>query len=566
MTDTATRFTIRQLPLPAKLVVTCFLLAVGGGYLAAMIQLHIQDSKSGKPMPDLHDVVLKYTGKKWFTEEPPAPQSTLVCLITADEHLPFSGTGTMAPAFFTKDPTFTRGSRGGQQEAQALRAQREGERAAVVLWAKSDPATRQTAFETDRFVSQEMPAVLTPQFQVGKAVRVRSILEARCTRCHKPNGDDNKAANYPLITYADFEKYLTVTERPPFRSGGDWVRVQEPISLEKLTQSTHAHLLSFAVLFGLTGLVFAFTSYPGVVRGLLGPLVLVALVSDISLWWLARQCSEWGPYFAMAIMGTGAAAGTGLVVQITLSLFNMYGPKGKLVLIGLFALGGAGAGLVYLNQIKPALDAKQQKPETPTATPKADETGKAADPSGPKTDNGTMAPEKVQEIERRLADLEQRLAGIEGKLSGTKETRFEQMLRFPVQGEDGKDIPVLNLTFKKDQPGGMVRAFFDKDSDEFAKAVKDKDTNKQAKLTPARHGERLALLAWSKLPEPKRREAYQNGFTLPPDLAGKPITDSYVKAGKVQIEALVTDRCIRCHADEAKAPFSDYDGLLKYFK
>ena len=83
-------------PLPAKLVVSCFLLAVGGGYTAAMIQLHVQDSKSGKPMPDMHDVVLKYTGKKWFTEEPPAPESTLVCLITADENLPFSGTGTMA--------------------------------------------------------------------------------------------------------------------------------------------------------------------------------------------------------------------------------------------------------------------------------------------------------------------------------------------------------------------------------------------------------------------------------------------------------------------------------------
>ena len=45
------RFTLRALPLPAKLVVTCFLMAVGLGYSSAMVQLHMQDSRSGKPMP-----------------------------------------------------------------------------------------------------------------------------------------------------------------------------------------------------------------------------------------------------------------------------------------------------------------------------------------------------------------------------------------------------------------------------------------------------------------------------------------------------------------------------------
>ena len=36
----------------------------------------------------------------------------------------------------------------------------------------------------------------------------------------------------------------------------------------------------------------------------------------------------------------------------------------------------------------------------------------------------------------------------------------------------------------------MVRAFFDKDSAEFAAAVKAKTSAEQAKLTPERHGER----------------------------------------------------------------------------
>ena len=60
------------------------------------------------------------------------------------------------------------------------------------------------------------------------------------------------------------------------------------MSIEKLTQSTHAHLLSFAVLYCLTGLIFAFTSYPALIRGIVAPLVLVAQLIDIACWWLAR--------------------------------------------------------------------------------------------------------------------------------------------------------------------------------------------------------------------------------------------------------------------------------------
>ena len=139
------------------------------------------------------------------------------------------------------------------------------------------------------------------------------------------------------------------------------MKVEEPISLVKLTQSTHAHLLSFSVLFSLTGLIFAFTSYPTVLRCVLGPWVLLAMVTDISLWWLSRLCSEWGQYFAMGIIGTGLFAGVGLALQITLSLFNMYGWKGRVVLLFLFALVAGIAGVVYTNQIKPGLERKQQQ-------------------------------------------------------------------------------------------------------------------------------------------------------------------------------------------------------------
>jgi hypothetical protein len=53
------------------------------------------------------------------------------------------------------------------------------------------------------------------------------------------------------------------------------------VSLKKLAQTTHVHLLGFGLLYGLTGLILTFTSYPGWLRGLLGPLPLVAQVGDI---------------------------------------------------------------------------------------------------------------------------------------------------------------------------------------------------------------------------------------------------------------------------------------------
>src|SRR5262245_25964546 len=103
-------YTLRDLPLPVKLVATVFLLAVGVGYTSAMVQLHMQTAKRGTPMPTWDDVVLKYTGKKEFKGgEQPQPQP--VCRLEALIMGPSEGDLTslnMAPAFFGKDPKFDR--------------------------------------------------------------------------------------------------------------------------------------------------------------------------------------------------------------------------------------------------------------------------------------------------------------------------------------------------------------------------------------------------------------------------------------------------------------------------
>src|SRR3954469_10988110 len=86
-----TRFTLRQLPLPARLVIATFLMAVGVGYTSALVQMHFAQANKAagpgsakEPMPTFADVVLHFTGKKWYAEEPPRAVSKLEAMITGE--------------------------------------------------------------------------------------------------------------------------------------------------------------------------------------------------------------------------------------------------------------------------------------------------------------------------------------------------------------------------------------------------------------------------------------------------------------------------------------------------
>jgi len=554
----ASRFTLRDLPFPAKLVITCFLLSVGLGYSTAMVQLHFQDAKSGEPMPTMHDVVLKFTGKKWFDTEPPRPVSKFTQLITASSGT-FGSNGTMLPAFFEKDPSFTKATRGGGDLTQ-LRGEREGERDALVLWANAAPDVRKTAYENDHFAipADWMPKAFTEKFKKGDVVKVKSILEVRCVSCH---GKGQPQESYPLETYDQIDKYLGVPASMPFPPGGGWVRVEEPMSLEKLTQSTHAHLLSFAVLFSLTGLVFAFTSYPTIVRILISPLVLIAIVTDVSFWWLARLSDGYGVYFSMGVMGTGGVAGLGLAAQIILGVWNMYGPRGKLVIALLFVIGAVGGGLLMKNIIMPGLEAKKEE----AAAKRRAETEKKPEPikaeiKQPENKDPIKKPDDKKPDDKKGTEIPPpKAVGV---------SAMDKVLEFPLKDDKGMGIPLLSLPFSKmDEPKHMVRAFFDKDSGDFAAAVKAKNVAAQNALEPDRFGELAALRAWIKLPDAERKLTYDaDAFNMPAELAKKPLTADYVKNGKIMIQAILTDRCIRCHADEEKTTFKDYATLRPYLE
>ncbi len=387
--DESPPLTLRRLPLPIKLVVSVFLISVGLGYGSALVQLHFQHGSPGNALPTPEDVIEHFSGDLSFIASPEAegkpkeePMSKIVRLVSADESLPFNSNGQMKAAFFSKS--------GGWKEGDAeLRNQRDTEWRAFLAWAKSSNEVRRETYLTDAFPLPENLAdrVIPEDFEkvdddgnlVEGVIAIQWLIETRCIRCHK-SGDTDPDYSVPEIddltlafnqSYDRLEPYLEVPKPSP--SGV--VKSSRQISVEALTQSTHAHLLSFSMLFALTGLVFALSSYPRWSKLILAPMVLIAQMADIACWWLARLDGV-GPYFALTIIATGAVVGIGLFLQITLSLFNLYGWTGKSLLFVLVLAFGGGLYVLGEEVIVPQLEAeKASLKQRPESQPANDEPG-----------------------------------------------------------------------------------------------------------------------------------------------------------------------------------------------
>ena len=363
----STRYTLRDLPLPAKLVVSLFLVSVGLGYFSALWQLHLRHAGKGSLVPTAEDVVARFSGKYWGPEQAPVqnaaaeenpldalpkevkietliktrcacchaqdgdresnkpyleswselatalgtkPMESMVFkMITTEPGVKFGKGTSMRAAFTTKSEVegekwekYVKGLP--EEKVASLKKEREAERQMMVLWLQSGSTeTLKKSYEADLFVRPEKVAPPPQETRETKAKR-------------------------------------------------------RQMEVESLTQSTHAHLLSFSMLWALTGLTFAFTGYSRWLRLGLAPAVLLAQIADVSCWWLARL-PDVGPYFALAIMGTGAVVGLGLALQIVLSLFSMYGRKGRIVLVVLMIAGCMGAGCVYCKYIVPEVQAEK---------------------------------------------------------------------------------------------------------------------------------------------------------------------------------------------------------------
>jgi hypothetical protein len=379
------RFTLRDLTLPARLTLAVFLCSVGIGYVAALVNLHFQSASAGSLLPTADDSERIFRGGQAqdldrLLDEPAGGgrrdeaadeelvrsphRSQLQRLLEAPETLPFNGQGSMRAALTQRkssgfdtavrrkaekmglDPDKAADRKKVRQEVEK---DLEGERLALIQWlCNTRPAEKKKAYEADAYPlppgSDKLQ--ITEKFkkkndQGAWVVKVKSILDARCARCHK-DGGDAAAEFYPLTDWDEIKPYTDPT--PP-----------TGMSLPKLALTTHLHLLGFSVLYVLTGVIFALTSYPGVIRFVLAPLPLLAQVVDIAFWWLARLDPPEGVMFARWIPITGAVVACAVLLQIILGLFGLFRAKGKVVIVLLLVLAGALGYFVKNHYIDPYL-------------------------------------------------------------------------------------------------------------------------------------------------------------------------------------------------------------------
>lgn len=345
--SSSSRFvTLGELPLSARLTLAVFLLSVGIGYVSALVQLHFQHATPGELLPSPEDAVRVFHG-----DTGAKPKSKIEQLLPEDyQGKKLNGQGQMTAAFFNrsedyKDAIAERArelakKQGVKKPDQAIKGaataevdfERNGERLAMIAWVRS--GAKEAEYNADNFplppeieklpLTRKMLVEQNGEIVEPRAVKIQTLFQQRCANCHQEGGEGQ---NYPLTNFTEIKKYVSV-------------KSSEGMSMVKLAQTTHTHLLSFAMLYGLTGLILSFSSYPRLVRIVLCPLPLLAQIVDISFWWLARLPDPNGPMFARWIVYSGAVVAIGLLLHIVLSLFNLFRVKGWLVLVLLFAAAG----------------------------------------------------------------------------------------------------------------------------------------------------------------------------------------------------------------------------------
>ena len=355
MQDTSTppapRWTLRNLPLAARLCLSAFLISVGLGYLSALVNLHFAEATPAEILPTEEDVVSAYSGKSKVSQwERLLRRAPVAAVQRPGEHAVgvrrrLQG-GRVEARVKKKAKALNLNLAVPKEKKQAeaaAQAELDGERLSLIAWVKAGRPDRK-AYEDDAFVrsgnSPPSRSRRSTSTTMRHRVKIKSIIDARCVNCHSEEDERPRVPNTRWTNFEDITHY-TDAEKNTGKS------------LPKLAVTTHTHLLSFSMLYGLTGLILALSSCPAWVRVPVAPLALVASVVDVAFWWLARMEEPYGPMFAKLIPVTGAVLAVALLLQIVLSLFSMFGNAGKVVLLLLFVGAGAGGYVVNERFIEP---------------------------------------------------------------------------------------------------------------------------------------------------------------------------------------------------------------------
>lgn len=151
----------------------------------------------------------------------------------------------------------------------------------------------------------------------------QQVIKSHCIECHNADGGDMEDLPFAASDEAEPEYMLVMAAAKPefeIHESGPQTVVLGPMNAKRLVQVTHVHILSIPVFTFFVGILFLMTGFGEKVKLLLAPLPMLAVLLDISSWWLARFVEP----FIYVIAASGALFGATYALQILCILYSMW--------------------------------------------------------------------------------------------------------------------------------------------------------------------------------------------------------------------------------------------------
>jgi hypothetical protein len=281
-------FRLARLTVPAKLLMTFFLLIVGPGYLFGVANIMFQHQDA-----DLEDGLTLDDMKRTF--------HGLKKTIQPEDKV-------------TVDSMMLEQVREGGDMREYLEEGGQPAIRGLIKWLENE--AKEEEFVTVGLVEPDDPSA-------------QSIITDQCVSCHNSDGGDMEDIPY-AATADDEAEYELVMETATAEVTRERLEPETlelaPTGEEELVHITHAHILTIPVFTLLVGVLFLMTGFGPVVKFLLAPLPMLAVMADIGSWWLARYSEP----FIYVIAAAGAVFGATYALQILGILLSMwFGRKGE---------------------------------------------------------------------------------------------------------------------------------------------------------------------------------------------------------------------------------------------
>jgi hypothetical protein len=270
-------FRLARLSVASKLLVTLFLLIVGPGYLVATANIYFKNKDAdGDSEMTVDDLRATFHGLEQKGADTKSVNSSMLEQVRP---------GGDMREYLEEDEPATNG---------------------LIAWLEAE--AKEADFDT-------------PGLKAEGDWSAKQAIATYCVDCHNSDGGDNE--DVPYAATADSEPeydlvFVSAEATVDIQEGE--VKVIKPKSERRLVHITHAHILAIPVFTLLVGALFMMTGFGSVLKFLLGPLPMLAVLADISSWWLARYAEP----FIYVIAAAGAVFGIAYALQILGILCSMW--------------------------------------------------------------------------------------------------------------------------------------------------------------------------------------------------------------------------------------------------